>query len=85
MNATPNLFNNSQVPTLHRWSRLREALTSRRLHFLLSFLAIAVVMVIMLRISWEKWGDTIIDTGRELYIPWQLSAGKVLYRFRRQS
>ena len=37
-------------------------------------------MLVMLRISWEKWGDTIIDTGREVYIPWQLSEGKVLYR-----
>lgn len=30
-------------------------------------------------ISWRKWPDILIDFGRELYIPWQLSQGAVLY------
>ncbi len=30
--------------------------------------------------SWRKWADPIIDFGRELYIPWQLTTGQVLYR-----
>ncbi len=29
--------------------------------------------------SWNTWPDILIDFGRELYIPWQLSLGKVLY------
>lgn len=29
--------------------------------------------------SWRKWADILVDFGRELYIPWQLSTGKVLY------
>ncbi len=29
--------------------------------------------------SWRKWPDILVDFGRELYIPWQLAAGKVLY------
>src|SRR5207244_13175095 len=31
--------------------------------------------------SWtrEKWADPLIDFGRELYVPWQLSQGRVLY------
>jgi hypothetical protein len=29
--------------------------------------------------SWRKWPDVLIDFGRELYVPWQLSTGKVLY------
>jgi hypothetical protein len=29
--------------------------------------------------SWRKWPDPLIDFGRELYTPWQLSTGKVLY------
>ncbi len=30
--------------------------------------------------SWRKWPDILIDFGRELYVPWQLASGKVLYR-----
>ncbi|MBI4425264.1 MAG: hypothetical protein HY554_16160 [Elusimicrobia bacterium] len=30
--------------------------------------------------SWGKWPDLRVDFGRELYIPWQLAQGKVLYR-----
>jgi hypothetical protein len=29
--------------------------------------------------TWSKWPDVLIDFGRELYVPWQLSVGKVLY------
>ncbi|MBN1363897.1 MAG: hypothetical protein JW976_03740 [Syntrophaceae bacterium] len=34
----------------------------------------------MLRLSWFKWPDVLIDYGRELYVPWQIIQGKVLYR-----
>ena len=34
----------------------------------------------MLFLSWRKWPDALVDFGRELYIPWQLNCGKVLYR-----
>ena len=30
--------------------------------------------------TWRKWPDLLVDFGRELYVPWQLLAGKVLYR-----
>src|SRR3954469_14898362 len=30
--------------------------------------------------SWRKWADPFVDFGRELYIPWQLAKGQVLYR-----
>ncbi len=29
--------------------------------------------------SWQKWPDLIIDSGQQLYVPWQLSQGQVLY------
>lgn len=29
--------------------------------------------------TWDGWPDILIDFGRELYIPWQLSLGKHLY------
>lgn len=35
---------------------------------------------LMLGFSWQKWADILIDFGRELYIPWRLSLGDVLYR-----
>ncbi len=30
--------------------------------------------------SWGKWGDPVIDWGQQLYVPWQVSEGSVLYR-----
>ena len=30
--------------------------------------------------SWRKWPDPLVDFGRELYVPWQLTRGKMLYR-----
>ncbi len=37
-------------------------------------------VAVMLGYTWKAWADPQIDFGRELYIPWQLSEGKVLYR-----
>lgn len=34
----------------------------------------------MLFVSWRRWSLIILDFGRELYIPWKLSMGGVLYR-----
>ena len=34
----------------------------------------------MLWHSWGKWPDPLIDFGRELYVPWMLSEGNLLYR-----
>lgn len=41
---------------------------------------IAVVAVSMAIQGWRTWPDVLIDFGRELYVPWRLSAGQVLYR-----
>ncbi len=30
--------------------------------------------------SWRKWPDILVDFGHELYIPWQITLGKVLYK-----
>ena len=40
----------------------------------------AVTFVALAVWSWRKWPDPIVDFGRELYVPWQLTKGKVLYR-----
>jgi hypothetical protein len=39
-----------------------------------------LVIVTMLYFGWRKWPDILVDFGRELYLPWQVSAGKLLYR-----
>ncbi|MEO8866089.1 MAG: hypothetical protein ABI420_13770 [Opitutaceae bacterium] len=36
--------------------------------------------VFFLAVSWRKWPDPLIDFGRELYLPWRIANGAVLYR-----
>ena len=43
-------------------------------------LCIGVAFIILAAWSWRKWTDPIIDMGRELYVPWQITQGKALYR-----
>jgi len=46
------------------------------------FIGPSILVVIgsyMLHLSWFKWPDLLIDYGRELYVPWQITQGKVLY------
>lgn len=47
-----------------------------------NFIGPSILVVIgsyMLHLSWFKWPDLLIDYGRELYVPWQITQGKVLY------
>src|SRR5271155_1432550 len=30
--------------------------------------------------TWRKWPDLVVDFGAQLYMPWQISNGAVLYR-----
>ena len=39
-----------------------------------------VAFVITAAVSWRKWPDVITDFGMQLYIPWQICHGVVLYR-----
>ncbi|UCC32626.1 MAG: glycosyltransferase family 39 protein [Phycisphaerales bacterium] len=41
--------------------------------------AIVVAGFVMAYWSWRAWPDVLVDFGRELYVPWQLADGKVLY------
>jgi hypothetical protein len=52
-------------------------------HPLLQFIGpmvVALVFLAMLMISWRRWPDVMIDFGRELYVPWRITEGDVLYR-----
>jgi len=44
------------------------------------FALLAGMGVYFLAVSWRKWPDALIDFGRELYLPWRLAQGAVLYR-----
>ena len=48
--------------------------------YLFSLLLMAILSIYMVGISWNKWPDLLVDFGRELYLPWQISEGAVLYR-----
>jgi hypothetical protein len=41
---------------------------------------LASLAIFFLSVSWRKWPDPIVDFGRELYLPWRLGEGAVLYR-----
>jgi hypothetical protein len=43
-------------------------------------IAIFVVFLSLTFWSWRKWPDLLIDFGQQLYIPWQLASGKLLYK-----
>lgn len=47
-------------------------------------LAIAAALLLFLAFqaatTWRKWPDLLIDYGRELYVPWQITKGAVLYK-----
>ncbi|UCF69165.1 MAG: glycosyltransferase family 39 protein [Acidobacteriota bacterium] len=40
---------------------------------------IALIFVVLLQLTWSKWPDVWIDFGRELYVPWRLTRGDLLY------
>jgi hypothetical protein len=41
---------------------------------------LALAFVAGAALTWRKWPDLIVDFGLQLYIPWRLSQGAVLYR-----
>jgi Dolichyl-phosphate-mannose-protein mannosyltransferase len=47
---------------------------------ILAVTSLAAAALVPLWWSWRKWPDFLVDFGRELYLPWQLVSGKVLYR-----
>jgi hypothetical protein len=40
----------------------------------------AAVFGMMTWWSWRRWPDPLVDFGRELYVPWQITRGRMLYR-----
>ncbi len=54
--------------------------TGRRPHAAAGPLLLAALFALLTAWSWGKWPDVLVDFGTELYVPWQLASGKVLYR-----
>src|ERR1700678_1848435 len=48
--------------------------------FGLGALVVALCLAILTMQTWRKWGDMLVDFGVQLYLPWKLSTGAVLYR-----
>jgi len=47
---------------------------------LVAWVLLAAVGALLFARSWQRWGHPIIDLGRDLYVPSQIRAGRVLYR-----
>ena len=54
--------------------------SSRRRDFLFGAVILGCVLAGLTAMTWRKWGDMLIDFGVQLYIPWKISTGSVLYR-----
>src|ERR1700719_521931 len=50
------------------------------LRFALGGAVVALCLAILTVQTWRKWGDMVVDFGVQLYVPWKLSTGAVLYR-----
>src|ERR1700678_2555277 len=51
-----------------------------RLRFWLGAAVVALCLVILTMQTSRKWGEMLVDFGVQLYLPWKLSTGAVLYR-----
>ena len=51
----------------------------RRLGAALTVLALLLFPWLLWR-GWGAWNDVLVDYGRELYVPWRITEGDVLYR-----
>lgn len=42
--------------------------------------SLVLIWALLFALTWAHWGDISIDNGREMYVPWELTQGKTLYR-----
>jgi hypothetical protein len=58
----------------------KHAMQNRLTLHLVPAALLIVAFAAMLWWTWLGWPDPVVDFGRELYVPWRLSAGEALYR-----
>jgi 4-amino-4-deoxy-L-arabinose transferase-like glycosyltransferase len=66
-------------PTLENKNPLT-SLSKLRLDLFWHVPVLIVAGLFMVSISWLKWPDLLLDFGAQVYIPWRLSEGQVLYK-----
>jgi hypothetical protein len=54
--------------------------TSPRRDALFAGVVVGAVFATLTFKTWRKWPDLVVDFGAQLYMPWQISTGAVLYR-----
>lgn len=60
-----------------KWLKMKKNL-EENLNILIYFIILSSILF-LLKITWMKWGGIIIDIGRDIYIPLEISKGKILY------
>lgn len=43
-------------------------------------IVVAITFITGAALTWRKWPDVLVDFGMQLYLPWRISSGSVLYR-----
>ena len=51
-----------------------------RRFFCVGLAAVTLAFIFAAAISWRRWPDLLVDFGGQLYMPWRISHGAVLYR-----
>jgi hypothetical protein len=51
----------------------------KKIHSWLGAIPMGIAFILLTLLSWRKWPDPLIDFGQQLYVPWRLSRGAVLY------
>src|SRR5271154_166394 len=54
--------------------------TSSRRDAVIAAVVMGAVFAMLTFKTWRRWPDLVIDFGAQLYMPWQISTGAVLYR-----
>ncbi len=57
-----------------------EDIPSRRCYCCLGLGVVALLFALAAALTWRKWPDILVDFGTQLYIPWRILHGAVLYR-----
>ncbi|NVN99728.1 MAG: glycosyltransferase family 39 protein [Geobacteraceae bacterium] len=71
------LFKNATEIKSNSIFNLHQETTLRKI---LPWAILACIAILLFSHSFEKWGDPIIDLGRDLYVPGRLLSGDLLYR-----
>lgn len=70
---------NFVVTSLNEKKSRTEDIPARRF-FWIGLAVVGLAFIFAAAISWRRWPDLFVDFGGQLYIPWRLANGAVLYR-----